>query len=110
MISRRHIACSGPNCFSTIRKGGAVMAGEASIQVVCACGKKLKAPATSAGKKARCPACGKVMVLTANAPVKTPAARVTSAVSRPASPPAEDDGLGALYDLAEQANSAAPPP
>jgi hypothetical protein len=67
------------------------------------------------------------MVLAANAPARAPAAiatariqaaprntPATSAVSRPsrspATIPADDDGLGALYDLAQQANSAAPPP
>ncbi len=87
------------------------MAGEGSIQVVCKCGKKLKAPATSVGKKARCPACGTVMILSAaNTITRTPAASAPPKVPPPAASPADDDGMGALYDLADQANSAAPPP
>src|SRR5262245_11096642 len=58
------------------------------ISVQCACGKKLKAPASAVGKKAKCPACGNVLTIEA---------------------PAEDDSLGALYDLAEQADAAAKP-
>lgn len=36
---------------------------EGILTVRCSCGKKLKAPADSVGKKARCPACGSVMRL-----------------------------------------------
>jgi DNA-directed RNA polymerase subunit M/transcription elongation factor TFIIS len=109
-----------------IGKGGVAVPGEASIQVVCACGKKLKAPATSVGKKARCPACGAIMILSANATARTADAASTAAsaaapgrtsagrtVSQPSPSPAtvpeDDDGLGALYDLAEQAKATPTP-
>jgi DNA-directed RNA polymerase subunit RPC12/RpoP len=61
-----------------------------TISVHCACGKKLKAPATAAGRKAKCPACGNVLVIEAPPP-----------------PPGENDPLDALYDLAETEKSAA---
>ena len=74
----------------------------------------MKAPAASAGKKARCPACGNVMVLKASGPAVAAAPR-PAAVRAPLTQPApamvgadggEDDGLGGLYELAEQAQSA----
>ena len=58
------------------------------ITVQCACGAKLKAPASAVGRKARCPKCG--ATLTVHAP-----------------PPQEEDGFDAMYDLASDANSAA---
>jgi hypothetical protein len=60
------------------------------ISVECACGKKLKAPATAIGRKAKCPACGNVLTIEAPPP-----------------PPVEDDALGALYDLADAEKDAA---
>ena len=39
--------------------------GTDTISVKCVCGKKLKAPASAAGRKARCPKCGNVMTLEA---------------------------------------------
>ncbi len=39
-----------------------------TITVHCECGKRLKAPASAAGRKAKCPACGKVMLLSAPPP------------------------------------------
>jgi predicted RNA-binding Zn-ribbon protein involved in translation (DUF1610 family) len=111
----------------TIRKAGGVVAGE-SITVACACGKKLKAPANSVGKKARCPACGNIIVLaaagttrpatpraTANPSAvarKTPA--VAAVAARPAPSPAavsadDDNFLNALNDLAEQEGTAPQP-
>ena len=60
------------------------------ITVECKCGKRLKAPASAAGKRAKCPACGNVLTITAPPP------------------PAEDDmGLNALYDLADQESKVA---
>src|SRR5688572_24826150 len=55
------------------------------ITVTCACGKRLKAPASAVGKKAKCPKCGNVIRIEAP-------------------PPAEEDGLdlNALYDIAER--------
>ena len=61
------------------------------ISVQCACGKKLKAPASAVGRKAKCPACGNVLT------IEPP----------PPPPPAEDDPLGALYDLADAEKDAA---
>jgi len=99
-----------------------------SITVACACGKKLKAPANSVGKKARCPACGNIIVLaaagttrpatpraTANPSAvarKTPA--VAAVAARPAPSPAavsadDDNFLNALNDLAEQEGTAPQP-
>jgi hypothetical protein len=107
---------------------------DGAIHVQCKCGKKLKAPATSAGKRAKCPACGQAVLLTAGparpaataqsvgpgrpaapggraASTPKPAAARPSAPkpARPAppSPPPEDDGLDALYDLAAQGDQAA---
>ena len=87
-----------------------------TISVVCDCGKKLKAPAAAAGKRARCPACGEIHVLPkAQEPelelVEAPAAREAVAQesdypSEASSPPEEDDLLGAMYDLAHQENTA----
>ena len=92
-------------CFSIwlSGKGRAIVPGQDSIQVVCQCGKKLKAPATAVGKKARCPACGNTMVLSAPKVATEAAPRKTPA---PATVLADDDGLAGLYDLADQANSA----
>jgi hypothetical protein len=97
------------------------------ISVVCDCGKRLKGPASAAGKKARCPAFGATLLLSpggistdaipspsqqavrSTAPPKLAAGGTRTA--RPAPPPApapahEDDGLGAMYELAQQANAA----
>ena len=87
-----------------------------TITVVCPCGKKLKAPASAAGKKAKCPSCGNVMKLEASgaalaAPAVPPvphaagAATARKAAPPPPPPPADhaDDGgddLGDLYALA----------
>src|SRR5580658_5427264 len=40
------------------------MAAEGMLSVVCGCGRRLKAPIEAAGKRARCPACGNIVVLT----------------------------------------------
>jgi hypothetical protein len=57
------------------------------ITVHCACGKRLKAPSSAVGKRAKCPKCGAVVRIEAPPP-----------------PPAEEGelGLDALYDLAEK--------
>ena len=60
-----------------------------TISVQCGCGKKLKAPSTAVGKRAKCPACGNVLT-----------------IELPPPPPAEDDPLGAMYDLAEAEKAA----
>jgi hypothetical protein len=101
------------------------MAGEGTITVRCTCGKKLKAPAESAGKKARCPACGAVLRLIPMeaVPARATESAVTASATRSAAvdppplskprtrtksneAPAHDDGLGALYELSEQAENA----
>jgi chemotaxis protein histidine kinase CheA len=56
-----------------------------TISVMCSCGKKLKAPASAVGKKAKCPKCGNVLT-----------------VAPPPPPPDEDNSLDALYDLAQE--------
>ena len=66
------------------------------ITVECKCGARLKAPASAAGRKAKCPKCG-----------------ATLTVQAPPPPPAQDEegggagGLDALYDLANDAKQAA---
>lgn len=59
-----------------------------TISVLCKCGKKLKAPASAVGKKAKCPKCGNVLV------VQAP-------------PPKQEDEFDALYDLAADSEKAA---
>ena len=59
-----------------------------TISVLCKCGKKLKAPASAVGKKAKCPKCGNVLV------VQAP-------------PPKQEDDFDALYDLAADSEKAA---
>ena len=46
------------------------------MQVKCPCGKLLKVPDTAAGKRVKCPACGKVFQVpaTSDAPAPAPAA------------------------------------
>ncbi len=59
------------------------------ITVHCACGKRLKAPSSAVGKRAKCPKCGAVVKIEAPPPP----------------PPPTDEGelgLDALYDLAEK--------
>jgi ribosomal protein L40E len=63
------------------------------ISVLCGCGKKLKAPATAVGRKAKCPSCGNVLTIEAPPP--------------PPPQEQEDDPFGALYDLAEAEKKAA---
>src|SRR5260221_9789673 len=93
------------------------------ISVTCDCGKRLKAPASAAGKRARCPACGNVHVLPEPQDpvdrVPQPAARATAAAAPAKAPamdpfesgasqaPAEDeDPFGVMYELANQENAA----
>jgi hypothetical protein len=96
-----------------------------TIQVHCACGKKLKAPASAAGKKGKCPCCGATIVLAAagtNGPAgetfgteapalpRSATASGASPRTRPAAaapqPPADDDLTSAMYDLAREADTA----
>lgn len=56
------------------------------ISVMCSCGKKLKAPASAVGRKAKCPKCNNIVTITAPPP--------------PAED--EDDPFGAMYDLAAE--------
>jgi hypothetical protein len=73
-----------------------------TISVQCPCGKKLKAPATAVGRKAKCPKCGNVMTVTAPAaPPKPPKPKA------PPAPPSREEIDDALYDLAADAQSAA---
>lgn len=71
---------------------GFYMPASDTISVLCACGKKLKAPASAVGRRAKCPACANVLTIEAPPP-----------------PPeiAEDDPLGAMYELAETEKAAA---
>jgi hypothetical protein len=67
-----------------------------TISVHCPCGKKLKAPATAVGRKAKCPNCGNVMTVTA--PLPPPPSSVGVEENDP------------LYDLAHAAPPAPPAP
>ncbi len=60
------------------------------VVVACSCGKKFKAPAEAAGKRAKCPACGQVLVIPAAAPDPQEVA------PEPAGETAADDGWGNL--------------
>src|SRR5262245_37012093 len=64
-----------------------------TISVQCACGKKLKAPASAVGRKAKCPACGNVVT--------------TAPPPPPPAPMPEDDPLAGMYELAEAEKQAA---
>src|SRR5687768_12011709 len=64
------------------------------ITVQCACGKKLRAPRTAIGRKARCAKCGNVFTLQAPPPPV------------PKKQQEDDDGLGALYELAAEEKQA----
>ena len=63
-----------------------------TISVHCPCGKRLKAPASAVGRKAKCPKCGNVLTVATPPPP-------------PPAPAAEE--YDPLYDLADQAHSAA---
>lgn len=90
---------------------------EQSIVVECSCGKKLKAPASAVGRKARCKACGTILIIGADSAGAAagagpaPAAR-RSASTRPAAQKPkdeladDDDPLGALYALAKEEKNA----
>ncbi len=63
-----------------------------SIEFRCSCGKLVKAPASAAGKKGRCPQCQAVVVIPAQTSAQSPASAmkpvVTTAQGQPASPSA----------------------
>src|SRR5437867_2133715 len=77
------------------------------LTVQCSCGKRLKAPASAVGKRAKCPACGNVLTISAAAPSPAapsqakPAARKPAAIGpAPVAPPpaAADQGVGLDHD------------
>jgi hypothetical protein len=77
------------------------------ISVTCDCGKRLKAPAAAAGKRARCPACGNEHVLPAPASAP-PADPFDESGPSNAAPQHDDhDPFGALDELANQENAPA---
>ena len=98
------------------------------LQLPCACGKKLKAPATAVGRKARCPACGSTLLITADAAIRssasagrarpaTPSRNVasvpnssTTAVSSESDDSYDLNDLDALSQIATRAESAPLPP
>lgn len=99
------------------------MSADTLIQVKCTCGKKLKAPAAAAGKKARCPACGTTLYLAVQEPALNPVAPVAPVafaapkpkpvmvdVKPPPLPviPVETDELDSMYDLAGPEKPVAP--
>jgi len=63
-----------------------------TVSVQCPCGKKLKAPASAVGRKAKCPNCGNVLVV---------------AAPPPPPPSAAAEEYDPLYDLADQAQASA---
>ncbi|MCX5659064.1 MAG: hypothetical protein NTW19_04990 [Planctomycetota bacterium] len=58
-----------------------------SISVPCSCGKKLAAPDNLAGKKAKCPGCGKVLQIPAAGGVGRAATPSATSSAKPAAPP-----------------------
>ena len=69
------------------------LGGIMAIVVACGCGKKLKAPEASAGRRVKCPACGAVLT-----------------VPQPVVAGAADDGYELMDDLAPPASPANLPP
>jgi hypothetical protein len=84
------------------------------ISVVCACGRKLKAPDQLAGQQAKCPQCGAVVAVpamtapaagvtkpAAKAPAPAPPPKPKAPAARPAAQPAPPPpaGAGNEYDL-----------
>ncbi len=61
-----------------IREGCSMDSSDDVISVLCQCGKKLKAPASSVGKRARCPACGTTCVIEGNKTAPSAAKQLTS--------------------------------
>lgn len=99
----------------------AVMAETNTIKITCSCGKSFRAPASAAGKRTRCPACGGTLAITpagagmsgrSTVPVATTAVRRTGAVGAPVRPAAAAvataDPLDALEELARQEEAATP--
>src|SRR4051812_8707298 len=68
------------------------------ISVLCQCGKKLKAPASAVGRKAKCPNCGNILTIALPQQPKPIA---------PKPEPDADDNLDAMYALAQQEASSA---
>ncbi len=67
------------------RQGGSTV----PIDVQCSCGKRLKAPDNSAGKRGKCPACGQSLLIAASSPAVPVFAKQTAPAKRPASRPPE---------------------
>jgi hypothetical protein len=65
------------------------------IEIKCQCGKVLKAPDSMAGKRAKCPACGTVLVV--------PAAEEEILEAEEIAPPVDDDPYGLRGALDEEA-------
>lgn len=85
-------------------KGGNMDTEAGLISVGCACGKRLKAPASAAGKRARCPKCGTVHTLPA-----PQAAPVAAAATSGGSDPYEvDDPFAAIAEAAMREEQATP--
>lgn len=62
------------------------------IQIDCACGKRLIAPDTAAGKKAKCPGCGAIVTIpSAASPPPEPDFRIVSESAPGEAPPPEDE-------------------
>lgn len=73
------------------------------VSVECACGKKLKAPASLAGKKSRCPACKAVVGIPAAAPAVAASATHSQPTStRPGPRPTPQVQHGDLFPLARE--------
>jgi RsiW-degrading membrane proteinase PrsW (M82 family) len=70
-----------------------------SISVTCACGRRLKAPDAAAGKQAKCPACGTMLLVPAAEPENEPSGTPSSR--------GEDDSPANGYEVED---TPAPPP
>lgn len=81
------------------------MSDQPPIRFECECGAKIKMPATAAGRKARCKACG--VILRIPRPGRSP---TEGAAKKPASPStgSSDDWLAALSEQESDAGDAAP--
>ena len=82
------------------------------IRVTCTCGKSLNAPDTLAGKKAKCPGCGRVLSIpgagAAAAKAPAPAAKPTAAKPAPAvAKPAPKPALGGTTQIVMRPPSSA---
>ena len=56
------------------------------IPITCFCGKKLRAPEALAGSRAKCPACGQMLLVPSPTAAEAPSAEATPAAAAPSAP------------------------